>query len=322
MRIILFGAPGAGKGTQAKRLEEALGVPQLSTGDMLRANVRNGTEIGSEVDAIMRAGQLVSDDIVIRMIAERIGERDCAKGFLLDGFPRTVPQGEALDRMLAERGLAIDAVVGLDVPDGVVRDRIVQRRSCPKCGAVYHLAKLPPRVADTCDRCGTKGLEQRADDTVDKVNARLEKFHKETAPLVQLYGPRGLVKTIDGMAPPDEVFESIMRVIGAKVQPPARPSPKRPAAAKQPAAKQAAAKQAAAKQAAAKQAAAKQAATKPIARRAAAPRAAPKKDTAKKTAAKTTAAKKKSPSTTKKKPITRPARAGAVKTKNKAARRR
>ena len=307
MRIILFGAPGAGKGTQAKRLEEALGVPQLSTGDMLRANVRNGTEIGSEVDAIMRAGQLVSDDIVIRMIAERIGERDCAKGFLLDGFPRTVPQGEALDRMLAERGLAIDAVVGLDVPDGVVRDRIVQRRSCPKCGAVYHLAKLPPRVADTCDRCGTKGLEQRADDTVDKVNARLEKFHKETAPLVQLYGPRGLVKTIDGMAPPDEVFESIMRVIGAKVQPPARPSPKRPAAAKQPAAKQAAAKQAA---------------TKPIARRAAAPRAAPKKDTAKKTAAKTTAAKKKSPSTTKKKPITRPARAGAVKTKNKAARRR
>ncbi|OGQ11595.1 MAG: adenylate kinase, partial [Deltaproteobacteria bacterium RBG_16_71_12] len=206
MRIILFGAPGAGKGTQAKRLEEALGVPQLSTGDMLRAHVRNGTDLGREVDAIMRAGQLVSDDIVIRMIAERIAEPDCAHGFLLDGFPRTVPQGEALDRMLRERGLAIDAVVGLDVPDEVVRDRIVLRRSCPKCGAVYHLTKLPPKVADTCDRCGTKGLEQRSDDTLEKVNARLEKFHKETAPLVQLYGPRGLVKTVDGMAPPEEVF--------------------------------------------------------------------------------------------------------------------
>lgn len=278
MRIILFGAPGAGKGTQAKRLEEALGIPQLSTGDMLRAHVRNGTDLGREVDAIMKAGHLVSDDIVIRMIAERITAPDCAKGFLLDGFPRTVPQGEALDRMLAARGLGIDAVVGLDVPDEVVRDRIVQRRSCPKCGAVYHLSKLPPKVPDTCDRCGTKGLEQRSDDTLEKVNARLEKFHKETAPLVQLYGPRGLVKSVDGMSPPDEVFESTMRVIGMGTLGKGKPAAKK-AEGRRPAGRAPASR--------------KPAARKPAARKPAARKAAPKKKAAAKAKSRLTKATKK-----------------------------
>lgn len=310
MRIILFGAPGAGKGTQAKRLEEALGIPQLSTGDMLRAHVRNGTELGREVDAIMKAGHLVSDDIVIRMIAERIGQADCQRGFLLDGFPRTVPQGEALDRMLTERGLAVDAVVGLDVPDGVVRDRIVQRRSCPKCGAVYHLSKLPPKVADTCDRCGTKGLEQRSDDTLEKVNARLEKFHKETAPLIQLYGPRGLVKTVDGMGSPDEVFHSALRLLG--VEKPATSSARSAKAT-----------------GAVRSSAPRQASSRPAARAAATPKAAkkPKVAVAKaaKAAKKSKVAKaaKKSRSTSKAKPAPkRSARAGSSSKKNKKAARR
>ncbi|MBI1947818.1 MAG: adenylate kinase [Deltaproteobacteria bacterium] len=284
MRIILFGAPGAGKGTQAKRLEEALGIPQLSTGDMLRAHVRNGTDLGREVDAIMKAGHLVSDDIVIRMISDRITAPDCAKGFLLDGFPRTVPQGEALDRMLAARGLAIDAVVGLDVPDEVVRDRIVQRRSCPKCGAVYHLSKLPPKVPDTCDRCGTKGLEQRTDDTLEKVNARLEKFHKDTAPLVQLYGPRGLVKSVDGMSPPDEVFESTLRVIGIGLSGVGK-APAKVAAGRKPASRASAAR---------KPAARKPAARTPAARKPAARKAAPKKKAAAKAKPRPAKAKKKS----------------------------
>jgi cell division septation protein DedD len=158
-----------------------------------------------------------------------------------------VPQGVALDRMLADKGLQIDAVIGLDVPDGVVRDRIVQRRSCPKCGAVYHLTKLPPKVADTCDRCGSRGLEQRSDDTLEKVNARLEKFHKETAPLIQVYGPRGLVKTVDGMGTPDEVFQSALSLLGIAKKPAAKkPAAKKPAA-KKPAAKKPAAKKPAAK---------------------------------------------------------------------------
>jgi adenylate kinase len=271
MRVILFGAPGAGKGTQAKRLEVHLGVPQLSTGDMLRAHVRNGTELGKEVDAIMRAGHLVSDDIVVRMIEERIKQADCAKGFLLDGFPRTVPQGASLDAMLANNGQKIDAVIGIDVPDDVVRERIVQRRSCPKCGSVYHLRAMPPQKPDTCDKCAQRPLEQRSDDTLEKVNARLEKFHRETAPLTELYAPRGILARVDGMDAPDDVFRAIVMMLGRLVTG-VRAAPTTAAAptAKKPAAKKAAAKKAA--KPAAKKAAAKKAA-KPAAKKAAKPAA-------------------------------------------------
>ena len=215
LRIILFGAPGAGKGTQAKRLEEKLHVPQLSTGDMLRAEVRAGTPLGKQVDTIMnQEGGLVSDDIVIRMIEGRIQKPDCKDGFMLDGFPRTVPQGEALDKMLAVRDQKIDVVIGIDVPDNVIMKRVVLRRSCPVDGTVYHLESAPPKKAPgKCDVCGA-ALVQRPDDNEPAVTRRLEKFHRETAPLKTLYGPRGILKSVDGTRSPDDVFAAILTALG------------------------------------------------------------------------------------------------------------
>ena len=214
MRLILLGPPGAGKGTQAAWLKTTYGIPQLSTGDMLREAVAKGTEVGREAKSVMEAGKLVSDDIINRIVAERIDQPDCAQGFILDGFPRTIPQAEALDRMLAERGLELDAVVEIRVDQNALVERISGRFSCAKCGAGYHDTFKPTKVAGVCDVCGGTEFVRRKDDNAETVRERLVAYEAQTAPLLPYYGSKGLVRTVDGMAPIDEVTAAIGRALG------------------------------------------------------------------------------------------------------------
>ena len=214
MRLILLGPPGAGKGTQAAWLKTTYGIPQLSTGDMLREAVAKGTEVGREAKSVMEAGKLVSDDIINRIVAERIDQPDCAQGFILDGFPRTIPQAEALDRMLAERGLELDAVVEIRVDQNALVERISGRFSCAKCGAGYHDTFKPTKVTGVCDMCGGTEFVRRKDDNAETVRERLVAYEAQTAPLLPYYGSKGLVRTVDGMAPIDEVTAAIGRALG------------------------------------------------------------------------------------------------------------
>lgn len=213
MNLILLGPPGAGKGTQAQRLERNRGLIQLSTGDMLRQAVAAGTAIGQQAGAIMEAGGLVPDEVVVGIIGERIAHRDCADGFILDGFPRTVAQAEALDRLLGERGLKLDHVVEMRVVDDVLVERVIGRFTCGTCGAGYHEKFQPPKVEGVCDRCGGTEFTRRADDNEVSMRKRLAAFHAQTAPLLPYYRARGVLSTIDGMAPIDQVAQAIDQVL-------------------------------------------------------------------------------------------------------------
>ena len=214
MNLILLGPPGAGKGTQAQRIQDRYGAVQLSTGDMLRAAVAAGTEVGKQAKSIMEAGQLVPDDIMVRLIAERIDQPDTRKGFILDGFPRTIAQAEALDKMLESKGLKLNAVIEMKVDDGVLTRRIAGRYSCAKCGTVYHDDTKKPRTPGVCDKCGAKEFTRRKDDNAKTVKARLEAYHAQTAPLLPYYRARGVLKSVDGMAAIDDVttqLESLLK---------------------------------------------------------------------------------------------------------------
>lgn len=215
MILILLGPPGAGKGTQSQRLVDAYGIVQLSTGDMLRAEVKSGSALGNRVKAIMDAGQLVPDQAIIDMIAGRIGQDDCRNGFILDGFPRTVAQAEALDGMLASQGLKLDHVIEMKVDDGALVERITGRFACAKCGAGYHDSFQKPKVEGICDVCGSTEFTRRKDDNAETVKSRLEAYHAQTAPLLPYYEAKGLLRTVDGMADIDDVTLALKAILDA-----------------------------------------------------------------------------------------------------------
>ncbi len=214
MNVILLGPPGAGKGTQAKRLFAEVGIPQISTGDILREAVRQRTKLGKLAAPLMQAGQLVPDDLVIKIVEERLRQPDAARGFVLDGFPRTIQQAEALEAVLAKSGKEVDAVISLEVPESTLIDRISGRRSCAKDGTVYHVAQNPPKRAGFCDKCNSR-LIQRDDDQEDKVRERLAVYARQTAPLKAFYAQRGLLHSIDGVGTTEGIHLQIKKALGA-----------------------------------------------------------------------------------------------------------
>jgi adenylate kinase len=213
VNIILLGPPGAGKGTQAKRLEQSRGLVQLATGDMLRAAVAQKTEHGRKAKAVMERGDLVSDDIVVAIIAERLDEPDVKQGFVLDGFPRNVAQAEALDRMLDFKSMKLDAAIEMKVDDEALVERISGRFACANCGKIYHDRFEPPKTPGVCDVCGSTEFVRRADDDEATVRSRLEVYNRQTAPLVEYYGSQGKLRAVDGMASMDEVTQELKEVL-------------------------------------------------------------------------------------------------------------
>lgn len=215
MNLILLGPPGCGKGTQAKRLQETRSIVQLSTGDMLRAEVGSGSDLGAQAKEIMEAGGLVSDDIIVSMISKRIDQEDCEAGFILDGFPRTMPQAAALDEMLDDKGLRIDHVLEIEVDDAAMVKRITGRYSCDDCGAGYHDEFKMPAVDGVCDECGGTAFTRRADDNEETVRERLAAYHDQTAPVAEYYRGKGNLTGVDGMAAIDEVTDKLNQIVGS-----------------------------------------------------------------------------------------------------------
>jgi adenylate kinase len=213
MILILLGPPGAGKGTQAARIKERYQIAHLSTGDMLRSAISAGTEVGKQAKSVMDAGKLVSDDIIVRLVEERTAGDDCANGYLLDGFPRTVAQAEALDDMLQRKGQKIDAVIEFSVDDNALIERISGRYSCASCGAGYHDHFQKPKQEGVCDNCGSTDFTRRSDDNAEAVRTRLAAYHEQTAPLLPYYRDKDALRTVDGMGEIDAVTEQIFKEI-------------------------------------------------------------------------------------------------------------
>lgn len=213
MKIIMLGAPGAGKGTQAKRIAAKYSIPHISTGDIFRANIKEGTELGKKAKEYMDQGLLVPDELVVDLVVDRVGQADCANGYVLDGFPRTIPQAESLDAALAKLGEKMDYAIDVDVPDANIVSRMGGRRACVGCGATYHVEFNPTKVEGICDTCGEK-LILRDDDQPETVQKRLDVYHEQTQPLIDYYTKAGILKTVDGTAAMDDVFQAIAAILG------------------------------------------------------------------------------------------------------------
>ena len=213
MNVLIMGPAGAGKGTMSDLILKEYDIPHISTGDMLRANVANHTDLGNKAKAYMDAGKLVPDEVINAMVEDRLQQPDCQKGYLLDGYPRTLVQAKEFERIAAKIGKPVECVLGLEVDFEVLKDRITGRRICPKCGATYHIHNFPPKVEGVCDNCGEK-LVQRSDDTVEKLTKRMEEYEKSTKPVIDFYGQKGLVTHLDASGKPEAVFGAIKEALG------------------------------------------------------------------------------------------------------------
>ena len=213
MKIIMLGAPGAGKGTQAKMIAEQYKIPHISTGDIFRANIKNNTELGQEAKSYMDKGQLVPDELTVKILLDRVAQDDCANGYVLDGFPRTIPQAEVLEQELNKLNDKIDYAINVEVPDENIVKRMSGRRACLNCGATYHIEHIPPKQEGICDKCGEK-LVLRDDDKEETVKNRLKVYHEQTQPLIDFYTARGVLKTVDGTVDMKEVFKAITSILG------------------------------------------------------------------------------------------------------------
>ena len=213
MKIIMLGAPGAGKGTQAKMIADKYNVPHISTGDIFRASIKNGTELGKEAKTYMDKGLLVPDELTVKILLDRVAQDDCKNGYVLDGFPRTIPQAEVLDKALTELGDKIDFAIDVDVPDANIIRRMSGRRACLACGATYHIEHVPPKAEGICDRCG-EALVLRDDDKEETVKNRLNVYHEQTQPLIEYYTAKNILKTVDGTVDMQVVFDSIVAILG------------------------------------------------------------------------------------------------------------